>query len=79
MGVSQILIMYISSLINMTFNIIIIKIPKHTKVKNMQACKLNGIRDSYQNQEGSSLISPNHGGPPTKLPLKMMHPKSVTI
>ena len=55
MGVSQLPYMYVTSLIIMTFNIIIIK---HQNMLKSTICKhVNkmGVRDSYQNQEVSSL------------------------
>jgi len=42
MGVSQILYMYITSLINTTFNIMNMKNQNMLKINNMKACKLNG-------------------------------------
>ena len=41
MGVSQLLYMYVISLIIMAFNIIIVGKIKHAKINNMEACKLN--------------------------------------
>ena len=42
MSVSQILHMYITSLIIMTFDIIIMKNQNMLKINNIKACKLNG-------------------------------------
>jgi len=41
MGVSQRLHMHINSLINMAFNILIMKNQNMLKIYNMKACKLN--------------------------------------
>ena len=56
MGVSQILIMYITSLNIMAFNILIMKHQNMLKMNNMKECKMR-IRDRYQNHEGKSLGS----------------------
>jgi len=41
MGVSQILYMYITSLIIIAFNIIIMKNQNNLKINNIKACKQN--------------------------------------
>ena len=43
MSVSQILHMYITSLINMAFNIIITKNQNMLKIVNVKACKQKGV------------------------------------
>ena len=75
MGVSQILHIYITSLINMTFNIMNMKNQNVLRINNMKACKLNGSQRQLPKPIGQLFRSPNHGGPPTKLSLKVVHPK----
>ena len=45
------------------------------KITNMKACKLNEELEIVTKTKRHISISPNHGGPPTKLSLKVMHPK----
>ena len=48
-GCSQILIMYITNLINMAFNILIMKHQKHAKNQQYEKhVNIMGVRDRYQ-------------------------------
>ena len=76
MGVSQRLLMHITSLINMAFNIIIMK-DQNMQKSSIRACKLNEELEIVTKTIGLISRTPNHSGPPTKLSLKVMHLKML--
>ena len=77
MGVSQILHMYIINLIIMAFNIIIMKNQNMLKMNNMKKhVNINKELEIVTKTMRVHLYVSKRGGPPTKLPLKVMHPNS---
>ena len=66
MGVSQILFMYISNLIDIAFNIMNMKNQNILRVKLMRACKQNKELEIVTKPYELFSKSPNHGRPPTK-------------
>ena len=79
MGVSQLLYMYITNLAFMAFNIIIMKYQNMLEMNNIKTCKLSKELEIVTKIIRANLYAPNQGSPPNKLPLKVMHPKIVTV
>ena len=79
MSVSQILHMYITSLINMTFNTIIMKSQNMLKINNVKACKLNEELEIIIKTKRTHLYTSKSWWSSHQTPLESDASKIVTV